>query len=521
MLELKEYTDRVLELFGIETIAELGAALTSAIFGGNLENVLDKYSDIVGDSDRDWIKHLYQYYQADRVENKQDYTPQCIADLCAALVDCKCDTVYDCCAGSGALTLAAHKRNKELGFVCVELDENVIPFLLFNLCLHNVNAVVINGDVLSGEQKAVYKVTSGEKYSTASKAVGSFEIPQMSAAISNPPYNIKWNPPTEIDAFLDRRFSECDIPPSSNANFAFILDCLSRLKEGKAAMVLPNSVLSTDNKKEKAIRKFLVGGGYIDSVITLPERMFDVTSIPVCVVTLTKIPRDSISFVDCKDRKNTEERKQNGQYGGKSHTGRTYTKSVTTITDEQITDILSAIAQKKDIAGFCITVDKQTVYNRDAALIPGWYVRFDPTRPHHRPYVDIIKNINDIVRLRNACKLTINETLAVQLMGKDNVDNYKRSSDERESKLCRNVKKITGCTLAKDDFITFTKNKNEIRIECRDKEYLPPIFADFMYAWITNNGNLGLLENTYLQEMRDVLLPELMSGEIDVSELEI
>jgi len=521
MLELKEYTDNVLSLFDIKSVSEMGKALTDTIFGGNLESVLDRYSKIIGDSDKDWIKHLYQYYQADRVKNKQDYTPQCIADLCAALTDCKSGTVYDCCAGSGALTLAAHKRNKELDFVCVELDENVIPFLLFNLCLHNINATVINGDVLSGKQTAVYNVVSGDKYSTVSKSTVPFEFPQMSAAISNPPYNIKWNPPTEAEAVLDKRFSECDIPPSGNANFAFVLDCFSRLKEGKAALVLPQGVLSTDNKKEAAIRKYLVDGGYIDSVVTLPDKMFDITSIGTCILTLTKTPSDSISLVDCRDRHDAELRKQNGQYGSKSHTNRTYTKLTNTISDEQITDILSAIAQKKDIAGFCITVDKKAVSGRNAALIPGWYIRPDFQRKYHRPYRDIVKNINDITRLRNACKLTINETVARKLLGDGNVDNYKHRPEDEEGKFRRNTEKITGCVLAEDDFITFTKGKNEIKIECRDKEYVPPVFSDFLRTWIVNNGNLGLLVNTYLQELRDALLPELMSGEIDVSEVEL
>ena len=47
--------------------------------------------------------------------------------------------------------------------------------------------------------------------------------------ISNPPYNMKWNLPPF--AQIQQRFNDCDLPPESNANYAFILTALSMIDD--------------------------------------------------------------------------------------------------------------------------------------------------------------------------------------------------------------------------------------------------------------------------------------------------
>lgn len=62
---------------------------------------------------------------------------------------------------------------------------------------------------------------------------------------------MKWEQP--VFAQLQNRFSQCEIPPESNANYAFVLTALNEIKS-KASFILPNGILSTDNKKEKQIK---------------------------------------------------------------------------------------------------------------------------------------------------------------------------------------------------------------------------------------------------------------------------
>ena len=90
--------------------------------------------------------------------------------------------------------------------------------------------------------------------------------------ISNPPYNLRWKPP-ELAGFLPQ-YGGYEIPPESNANMAFILSALSWVDD-RAVILLPNNVLASDQKKEKAIRQQLISQNLLLAVISLPANMFD------------------------------------------------------------------------------------------------------------------------------------------------------------------------------------------------------------------------------------------------------
>lgn len=160
-MDLKELTDRTLELFEVDSPDDLGSALLD-----NISNTdkLKAFCDLVdGDLSVDWMQKIYQYYLADRKEKKQDYTPKSVARLMGALIG-NADKVVDMCAGSGALTIQRWAENPDQKFELYEVDENVIPYLLYNLALRNIEADVWQGDVLTGDFTARYKVMKGEEY---------------------------------------------------------------------------------------------------------------------------------------------------------------------------------------------------------------------------------------------------------------------------------------------------------------------------------------------------------------------
>ena len=109
------------------------------------------------------VQKIFQYYQADRKEKMQDYTPKSLADFMGLLAG-DSDTVIDMCAGSGALTIQKWNRNQELKFALNEFDVKVIPFLLFNMAIRNISCVVLHADVLQMEIYKEYRITKGEKY---------------------------------------------------------------------------------------------------------------------------------------------------------------------------------------------------------------------------------------------------------------------------------------------------------------------------------------------------------------------
>lgn len=510
-MELLEYKNKVFNLFNCKSFAELPNAIKNS---GYTFEIFEEYWKIVGDLDQDWIKHLFQYYQADRVNKKQDFTPNSLSVLLSRLSG-KVNVIYDCCAGTGSLTIEKWKDCPEALFICEELDESAIPFLLFNLAIRNINAYVINGNVLTKEVKARFAVKKGKKYASVKK-VENFELPKsIDISISNPPYNISWNPPSALETLSDKRFNKCEIPPKNNANYAFILHCLS-VANDKSFLILPNGILRSDGA-EQEIRKYLIDNNLIESVILLPDKMFEVTTIATCILVLNKKKSNNmISFIDSRHNYSIEVRKQNGQFGGKSHTNRTYLKEYKAFNENQINAIINAILSGESIPEFCISVTIKEVQQKNYDISPSTYIQFKEREELHRSYKDIVSDINFINQQRNACKLVINETLARQF-GLD-VNSYKENKMLAE-KSAEDIKSLLNLKIITPDYITFTKNKNEICIKTNDKEIISFLFERFIKMWGQNIQQFNIFENRYLAELRDAMLPDLMSGKIDVSSI--
>lgn len=334
------------------------------------------------------------------------------------------------------------------------------------------------------------------------------------ALISNPPYNMKWTLPPF--AQIQPRFSECELPPESNANYAFILSALS-LTDEKSVFLLPCGVLSTDNKQEKEIRKYLVEKNLIEAVITCPDKMFEATSIPTCIIVLNKKKATThISFVDMRQTFDIEQREQNGQFGGASHENRTYKKEVKVFTDEQMQKAIDSIVNQSAIPEFSKSVSVQTIAENDYTLIPSRYIEFQEQEYKHREYADIVSDINRITAEKNACKLTINEALA-KTLGFD-ISLYKQDQ-QQDGGLNDLLKYLEAEPLEKQNYFMVSKNKNEIRFENNSKDILSSVLIMILNTWKQHIYYLNNEENRYLAELRDALLPELMSGKIDISKI--
>lgn len=154
----------------------------------------------------------------------------------------------------------------------------------------------------------------------------------------------------------------------------------------------------------------------------------------------------------------------------------------------------------------------EEIANKKYRLSPSIYfdVSIDDFADVHRDFKEIADNINYIQKMKNACKLTINETLAKSI-GLD-VELYKEA--KQQSKETKETLKNVDVDLMTEDYIQFTKNKNEFVFKCNDKEILPDIFRQFLAIWRNQISLLETMQNHYLAELRDALLPDLMSGKI-------
>ena len=162
-MELKELTEKTLEILEIESISNMSERLLKCV-KNNEERIYEQFCELVdNDLSIDWLQKIYQYYQADRREKMQDYTPKSLADFMGLLAG-ESTKVIDMCAGSGALTIQKWNRNHDLDFTLYEFDEKVIPFLLFNMAVRNISCIVFQADVLQMEIYKQYKITKGERY---------------------------------------------------------------------------------------------------------------------------------------------------------------------------------------------------------------------------------------------------------------------------------------------------------------------------------------------------------------------
>ena len=330
--------------------------------------------------------------------------------------------------------------------------------------------------------------------------------------ISNPPYNMKWSLPPF--AQLQPRFNDCELPPESNANYAFILTALSMIDD-KAVFLLPCGVLSTDNKQEKAIRKYLIEKNLIEAVITCPDKMFEATSIPTCIIVFNKNKETThISFVDMRQTYDVEQREQNGQFGGASHENRTYKKDIKVFNDEQMNMAIDSISNQSAIPEFSKSVSVQTIEENDYNLTPSRYIDFQDKAFKHREYEEIIDDLNRVIEEKNGLKLTMNESLAKSIGLYDIFLMFKQSEETNSS--MNEILSFTGKKIEKENFISVSKKAGEFKFENGSKDKVSTILMSILQMWKQHIMYLNNEENRYLAELRDALLPDLMSGKIEI-----
>lgn len=287
----------LLTYFNLKEGYELPTKLLEALLAPDSHEVLcDAIMESVAQiGTQDFMRDMFQSEHGDRDKLKQDYTPDCICKLFELLTQSIEGNCADICGGTGALTLST--LGKDRTYYIEELSTRAIPFLLLNLSLRNLKAVVNNCDSLTGESTCGYVLTPGIKYSSIEK-VDTLDIPSgVNIVVSNPPYSLKFDKSITHEAYAGY-----EPMPTNAADYAFLLRGLNLLNHGGTQFViLPHGVLFRGNK-EATIRKKLIENNLLDAVIGLPTNLFMNTSIPVCVLVLKKYRTErDILFIDVSD----------------------------------------------------------------------------------------------------------------------------------------------------------------------------------------------------------------------------
>lgn len=324
--------------------------------------------------------------------------------------------------------------------------------------------------------------------------------------VSNPPYNMTWDVPA-LARFMDQ-YSGWELPPKTNANYAFIETGLSMV-DNKAVFIMPMGCLSSSQKEESAIRKQLVERNLVSAIIVLPDGMFESTGIPVCLIVLDKNKETwNVEMINMKNTCKSVTRDQNGQFGGDAHTNRTYHKEINVLTEDGMQKAITAIKDKECIPEFCRSVAVEELRESDYILTPNRYIEQAIQEITHRSFEDIAKDYNRVIQQKNEIKIKMNRTAAKRL-GYDCMDCKKIDLTQSFE--------VVGQKATKEDFISFSADDG-IRISISTKERIHPMILEFLKVWRQWIMYLNTEENRYLAEFRDALLPELLSGNMSIDE---
>lgn len=320
----------------------------------------------------------------------------------------------------------------------------------------------------------------------------------MPKLISNPPFNLSWQGSETV--------------PASSANFAFVEKALDLADH--AAFIFPNSVLTTSNPKEMEFKKRLIENGWLESVVLCPEKMFESTSIGVCLLTVDRTKKDqNVVFVNAARFCDQEVRDQKGQFGDNSKTQRVYHKTLNAFSLEQIETIVETVKERREIEGFSAVADKESIQANDWNLSPNRYIQTSQ-EIHFRSFDDIIDDLNRTIEHKNINKLTINVTTAKEL-GLETIRELVEQSKELTTQINEILEPITARRIIKPDYYTETRSK-VLKFENMSKTEVSESFTILLSMWKQHIMYLNNEENRYMTELKDKLLKSLLSGEISI-----
>ena len=124
------------------------------------------------------------------------------------------------------------------------------------------------------------------------------KMPKVDYVVANPPFAI--NNMQKGDKKLNNMLYKYGVFENASSYSKFIVMMLESVQEGgKISVVLPHGFLFKKTISECNLRKYLVDNGYIEAIISLPEKMFNGTKIPVIILVLQKKYREEdIIYID-------------------------------------------------------------------------------------------------------------------------------------------------------------------------------------------------------------------------------
>ncbi len=334
----------------------------------NIDTLRDKQQDIVG---RVYEYFLSKFALAEGKGKGEFYTPKSIVNLIAEMIEPYKGKIYDPCCGSGGMFVqsikfiqAHHGNTKEVAIYGQENTATTYKLAKMNLAIRGISANL-------GEVPENTFIRDQHKDLKAD------------FIMANPPFNQKqWRAENELTD--DPRWDGYDVPPTGNANYAWILNMVSKLSEnGVAGFVLANGALSGDGT-EKAIRRKLIENNLVEAIVVLPQDMFYTTNISVTLWFLNK-NKKARTIEHNGQIKKYRNREREILFMDLREVGIPFEKKYIQFSDgniKQVTDTFHKWQQigfektYQNIPEFCYGATFEEIEKKDFSLVPSKYIEF-------------------------------------------------------------------------------------------------------------------------------------------------
>lgn len=334
----------------------------------NIDTLKDKQQDIVG---RVYEYFLSKFALAEGKGKGEFYTPKSIVNLIAELLEPYKGKIYDPACGSGGMFVqsvkfieAHHGNTKDISIYGQEYTSTTYKLAKMNLAIRGISANL--GDMA---ENTFFKDQHKDL--------------KADFIMANPPFNQKqWRADNELTD--DPRWAGYDLPPTGNANYAWILNIVSKLSEnGVAGFLLANGALSGGGDEYK-IRKKLIENNLVEAVIVLPRNLFYTTDISVTLWILNK--NKKVRTIEQNGKlKKYRNRANEILFMDLRQMGIPFEKKYTQFSDEDIEKVTATYHHWQQIdyentyqntAEFCYSATKEEVGKKDFSLVPSKYIEF-------------------------------------------------------------------------------------------------------------------------------------------------
>ena len=343
-----------------------------------LSSLLDLINGIelqVG-GDKDIFGKVYEYClrQFALKEGKgkgEFYTPRTVVALLCELIEPYHGIVYDGACGSGGMFIQSmrfvdeHRGNRlNVSIYGQELTDTTRRLAKMNLAIRGISANL-------GAEAANTFLNDQHKDLKAD------------FSLENPPFNQKdWREPNQLND--DPRWSGYPTPPTSNANYGWLLNTLSKLNQnGVGVVLLANGALSAGGE-EYRIRKALIENDVVEAIVILPRSMFYTTDISVTAWILN---RNKHTRTENRPSGEVRYRERSDEilFMDLRQMGHPYEKKYIEFTQEDRDVIVDRFkswrfdgyqTSYENIPEFCYSATKAEVIGKDYSLVPSRYIEF-------------------------------------------------------------------------------------------------------------------------------------------------